>query len=186
MTTAVETRYRFTVEEYHKLGEAGIFTEDDRVELLNGDIIIMAPIGIRHIQAVRRLIRVMEQRFHDQCIVDCQNPFILDGVSEPQPDILLLRLDALESEELPAPGDIHLIVEVAESSLGYDRSTKHKAYAAAGIGEFWIVNLVNKLIEVYRDPAPEGYRTRLQVRPGESIAPLAFPDTPIAANDILA
>src|SRR5438046_2199337 len=98
--TAAQT-YQFSREEYHKLGEAGIFHEDDRVELLNGEIVVMAPIGIRHIKALRRLNKVFHQRYGDDCIVDAQNPVIIDGRSEPQPDILLLRHEADARETAP-------------------------------------------------------------------------------------
>ena len=121
--TAAPT-YQFSVEEYHKLGEAGIFHEDDRVELLNGDIVIMAPIGIRHIKSVRRLIRVLSQHFADRCILDVQNPVMIDGRSEPQPDILLLRPEADTRDTSPLPEDVLLLVEVADSSLMYDKSDK--------------------------------------------------------------
>jgi Uma2 family endonuclease len=185
MLLTTETPYRFTVADYNKLGEAGIFDEDDRVELLDGEIIIMSPIGIRHVKAVRKLIRHLNNIYAAHCLVDCQNPFILDGMSEPQPDILLLDRRMEESDTLPGPADIFLIVEVAETSLGYDRGRKLQRYAANGIREVWIVNLINRLIEIYRDPAGESYRTRTEARPGESLAPAAFPDTAVAVDDIL-
>jgi len=185
MLLATETPYRFTVATYEKLGTAGIFDEDDRVELLDGEIIIMAPIGNRHVKAVRNLIRQMTLAYSAHCLVDCQNPFILNGISEPQPDILLLHPRAQESDELPGPSDIFLVVEVAESSLGYDRGRKLQRYAAGGIREVWIVDLVHKLIEIFREPASDGYRVRLEARPGESLAPEIFGDTTIAVDDIL-
>jgi len=185
MLLASETPYRFTVEDYEKLGAAGIFDEDDRVELLDGEIIIMAPIGIRHVQAVRRLNKQMNRAFGAHCLVDCQNPFILDGLSEPQPDILLLHPRTEESDVLPGPADIFLVVEVAESSLGYDRGRKLQRYATAGIREVWVVDLVHRLIEIFREPSAEGYRVRLEARPGETLAPAAFAERTIAVNDIL-
>jgi Uma2 family endonuclease len=184
MSTATETPYRFTVSDYEKLGRAGIFDEDDRVELLDGEIIIMAPVGNHHVKAVRKLNRRMNRIYGDLCLVDCQNPFILNNISEPQPDILLLHPRMEESEELPGPSDLFLVVEVAESSLGYDRGRKLQRYAAGGVPEVWIVNLVDRLIEVFREPTAEGYRVKLAARPGESLAPQAFADTPIAADDI--
>lgn len=185
MLLATETPYRFTVEDYNKLGAAGIFDEDDRVELLDGEVIIMPPIGIRHVKAVRKLLNRLMQSYGDRCIVDCQNPFILDAISEPEPDILLLNRRVEDSDNLPGPSDIFLIVEVAETSLGYDRGRKLLRYAANGIREVWIVNLINRLIEIYREPVGESYRVRLEARPGESLAPAAFSDTAIAVDDIL-
>ncbi len=179
------TTYQFSVEEYHKLGEAGIFHEDDRVELLNGDIVIMAPIGIRHIKAVRRLIRSMSRHFADRCTVDAQNPVMIDGHSEPQPDILLLRATADTRETSPLPEDVLLLLEVADSSLLYDQRDKLEAYARNGIVEYWLLDLTRNELHVFRDPEGCAYRTTLVVRADESIAPLAFADTPVAVSEIL-
>lgn len=185
MQLATETPYRFTVDDFHKLGSAGIFGERDRVELLDGEIIIMSPIGIRHAKVVSRLNRLLNRVYSDRCIVDCQSPFILDGTSEPQPDISLVDLRAEQSATLPGPADIFLIIEVAESSLGYDRGRKLQRYAANGIREVWIVNLINRLVEIYREPVGEAYRVRVEARSGETLAPVAFPETTVAVDDIL-
>jgi Uma2 family endonuclease len=134
MNALAET-YRFSVEEYNKLGEAGIFHGGDRVELLNGEIIVMAPIGKRHITAVRRLARKFQLAFHDVCYVDCQSPFILDDFSEPQPDILLLKPEIDQTGEIPRPADLFVAIEVADSSVRYDSTLKLAAYAQARIAE---------------------------------------------------
>ncbi len=182
--TAAPT-YQFSVEEYHKLGEAGIFHEDDRVELLNGDIVIMAPIGIRHIKSVRRLNKVLQKRFGDLCIVDVQNPVMIDGHSEPQPDILLLRAEADTRETSPLPEDVLLLVEVADSSLMYDKTDKRDAYARNGIAEYWLLDLTRNELFVFRDSDGRAYRSESRVRRGETIAPLAFPDAAVELNDLL-
>ena len=182
--TAAPT-YQFSVEEYHKLGEAGIFHEDDRVELLNGDIVIMAPIGIRHVKAVRRLIKVLSRQYSDRCIVDVQNPVMIDGHSEPQPDILLLRHEADLRDCSPLPEDVLLLVEVADTSLMYDKSDKRDAYARSGVAEYWLLNLTRNELHVFRQPGARGYGSEELVRAGESIAPLAFPGSPVALNEIL-
>jgi hypothetical protein len=179
------TTYQFSVEEFQKLGDAGIFTEDDRVELLNGDIILMAPIGIRHIKAVRRLNKTLNRLFADHCTVDVQNPVTIDGHSQPLPDILLLREDANERDTAPLPEDVLLLVEVADASLVYDETDKRAAYARNGIAEYWIVDLTSNVLHVFRDSDGHGYHTKITVRPGESIAPLAFADIPVAVNDVL-
>jgi Uma2 family endonuclease len=184
MIAAVET-YRFSVEEYEKLGEAGIFHEDDRVELLEGEIIVMAPFGKHHIKSVRRLIRVLNRQYADLCFVDCQSPVILDNFSEPQPDILLVALSIDEGDEKPRPSDIFLAVEVADSSLHYDSHAKLRAYARAGIVEYWIVNLTEMRVEVHRQPDGETYAEHFHRQAGETLAPAAFPDRPLAVADIL-
>lgn len=181
--TAAPT-YQFSVEEYHKLGEAGIFHEDDRVELLNGNIVIMAPIGIRHMNAVRRLNNHFARRFGKRSLVDVQNPLVIDELSMPQPDLLLLRLDFDESHA-PRPEDVLLLVEVADSSLMYDGSDKRDAYARNGIADYWLLDLTRNELHVFRDPDGRAYRTELLVRAGESIAPLAFADTAVALSDLL-
>ena len=177
--------YRFSVEEYNKLGEAGIFHEDDRVELLDGEIIIMAPIGKHHIKSVRRLIRVLSRVYSDLCYVDCQSPVVLDGFSEPQPDILLVALNIDETDEKPTPAETLLAIEVADSTLRYDAGPKLRAYARAGICEYWIVNLAENAVDVYRQPAGESYAEHFRRERVDQLAPAAFPDRPIAVADIL-
>lgn len=183
--TAAET-YRWTVEEYQRLGETGFFHEDDRVELLNGDIVIMAPIGIRHVKAVRNLNRVMVLQYDGRALVDVQSPVIIDGHSEPQPDILLLHPNAKSRDSLPIPEDVLVLIEVAESSLAYDLKDKRQAYARAGIVEYWLLDLTKSQMYVFRDPTSEGYCSEKIVAADESIAPLAFPDDPIALSELLA
>lgn len=177
--------HRFSVEEYERFGEAGIFDEDSRVELLDGEIIDMAPIGKHHAKVVRRLIRVMSRHFSDVALVDAQNVAVLDNFSEPQPDLLLLRLELDESTEIPRPADIFLIVEAAESSYRYDSSRKLRAYARSGIVEYWIVNISEACVEVYREPQGEAYAQQFRRVAGETLAPAAFPDRAIAVADIL-
>jgi Uma2 family endonuclease len=177
--------YRFSVEEYNKLGEAGIFHEDDRVELLNGEIVVMAPIGKHHIIAVRRLLNHFVKRYGDLCYVDCQSPVVLDNFSEPQPDILLVSLKIDESDEKPQPKDIFLAIEVADSTVRYDSTTKLRAYARAGIPEYWIVNLADNAIDVHRQPSGETYAEHFRRERPDQLAPAAFPDRSIAVADIL-
>lgn len=185
MSVSAAATYKFSVEEYHRLGEAGIFHEGDRVELLNGDIIIMAPIGIRHIKAVRRLIKILSKTFSDRCIVDAQNPVMIDGHSEPQPDILLLKPEADLREEPPHPEDVLLLVEIADTSLQYDQGDKREAYARNSIAEYWLLNLVRNELLVWRDPVNGQYRIELRFTREERVAPLAFPDAEIAVADLL-
>jgi Uma2 family endonuclease len=181
--TAAPT-YQWSVEEYQKLGEVGIFHEDDRVELLNGDIVLMAPIGIRHMNAVRRLNNVMARKYGPRCWVDAQNSLMIDTRSMPQPDLLLLRSDLDESQP-PTPKDVLLLVEVADSSLLYDMRDKRAAYARTGVTEYWLLDLTGRQLHVFRNPEAQGYGGEQVVHAGESIAPLAFPDIPVALNEIL-
>lgn len=180
------TRRRFTVAEYHLMVDAGILTEDDRVELLAGEIIQMTPIGHRHASTVRRLNRLLATAFGDAAEVDVQNPIALDESSEPQPDLALLRPspDFYRSGH-PRPADVLLLVEVAESSIQVDREVKVPLYARASIAEIWLVDLNEDVVVDYREPSALGYRTVRTWRRGESLAPLAFPKREIAIAEIL-
>jgi Uma2 family endonuclease len=180
------TRRRFTVIEYYRMAESGILTEDDRVELIDGEIVEMAPIGRRHAAGVDRVADLFFHRFADGAIIRVQNPVRLDEYSEPAPDVALLRrrADYYESGH-PTPADVLLLVEIADTSTAADRQVKIPLYARTGIPEVWLVGLNEYTIGVYRDPSPAGYRTVLTVQRGESLAPLAFPDRVLAAADVL-
>jgi Uma2 family endonuclease len=176
----------FTVEEYHRMGEAGILGEDDRVELIYGEIVQMTAIGSRHAACVKRLLAAFSRHFADRAIVQVQDPVQASDLSEPEPDVVLLRpRDDFYASGHPRPGDVLLMVEVADSSLDYDRTIKAPLYAATGVAELWIVNLNAGQIEAYRGAGPDGYaEVHRAGRPG-SLAPLAFPEIPLAVEDIL-
>ena len=179
-------RHKFTVDEYHKMAENGVLTEDDRVELIDGEIIDMPPIGELHFGHVNRFNRVFSQEFVGRAVVHVQNPVRLGRHREPQPDVVLLKLrDDDYDARMPTPEDVLLLVEVADSSLDYDRNTKIPLYSEAGILEYWIVNLVDEHILVYRDPGPTGYGVVQVLRRGDTIRPVSFPDVEIAVSDLL-
>jgi Uma2 family endonuclease len=177
--------YQWTVEEYEKLGEAGIFHEDDRVELLNGEIIIMSPIGYRHAQAVTRLTNFYARRSQGRFDVSPQNPFNLDEHSQPQPDICLLDPKAARLKSHPSVDLIHLVIEVADSSIRYDRGDKRPAYARRGVSEFWLLNLEEDVLEVYRDPHGARFLDEKIFRPEDAVAPRAFPDLQATVSEFL-
>jgi len=166
----VPQRHRITVDEYHRMEQAGIFTEDDRMELIEGEIIDMAPIGNAHASAVRKLIHLLSDRIQGKAVLDVQNPLHLDDCSEPQPDVVLLkpRRD-FYAAHTPRAEDVLLLIEIADTSLPYDREVKIPLYARHGISEIWLVNLQDRLIEVFRQPTPQGYRQRRQHHPGEPL-----------------
>ena len=184
---AVPIQKRFvTIDEYHRMGEEGVFPPDARLELIRGEIVEMSPIGPRHSGSVRRFNRYFSARLSLYAIVDVQNPVELrDQESEPQPDITLLRLrDDCYSTATPEPGDTFLVVEVAESSLSFDRRVKIPLYAEAGIPESWLADLSSSTLFVYRRPSPEGYQDVRAYRRGESVSLEAFPETQFAVTDI--
>lgn len=174
-----------TVREYHRMAEAGILTADDRVELLNGQIICMSPIGSQHAACVDKLDELLKQLLTDQALVRVQNPVVLGEYSEPEPDIAVVRrkLDYYAAGH-PTPEEVYLIIEVADSSLEKDRIKKRALYANAGIQHYWIINLDKKEIEVYHTPIRDNYRSRQLHRAGDTVA---FPplDLRLRAEDLL-
>lgn len=173
-----------TIDEYRRMGEAGIFHEDDRVELIRGEIYEMSPIGNRHATCLRRFVTLFKPL---EVILNPQNPVVLEEQgSEPQPDLTLLpfREDHYASAT-PGPGDVLLAIEVSDSSLVYDRDVKVPLYAESGISETWIVDLNGDAVLVFRQPSPDGYKEKRAFRRGETISPLAFPDLGLAVDAIL-
>ena len=168
------------------MGEAGILSEDDRVELIEGEIVQMAPIGSRHAACVDRLTQLFVLRVMGRAIVRVQNPVLLNDYSEPQPDLALLRPRAdFYASGHPAPQDVLLVVEVADTSAGIDRAAKMPLYARAGIHEAWLVDLQADQVEVHRQPTPQGYRSVQTFGRGASFALEMLPDLTLAVADIL-
>ena len=179
-------RWRFTVAEYHQLITSGIFGEDDRVELIGGDLVMMSPIGSKHAGQVNWLTNLLMQKVLNRAILAVQNPVQLDDLSEPQPDLAMLSpREDYYSRSNPTPADVLLLIEVADTSADYDRDVKVRAYARAGIREMWLVDLTAGWLEVYREPSPAGYKLLRKALPGETVSPLAFPDVQISVDDVI-
>lgn len=185
-TVTAPTKYRFSVDEYHRMAEAGIFTENDRVELWEGEIIAMAPIGSRHAKCVTEQQHRFEQQLGERAVVRVQQPVLLFPDSEPEPDIVIARprSDGYGSSH-PGPEDVLLIIEVADTSLAYDRDTKIPRYGREGIPEAWLWDLGSEQVYVYQEPGPPGYRSVRIFGRGDSLTPSAFPDVRIPVNDVL-
>ena len=179
-------RIKFTVQDYRKMSDSGILKKNDRVELIRGEIVEMSPIGTRHAAFVRRLNTLFSEKLRGRAIVDIQNPVELDDTSEPQPDVALLQPRAdFYILGHPQPRDILLIIEVADTTVRYDREVKIPLYAEDGIVEVWLVDINGQSLEVYREPTPDGYQNVRQLTRGASLSSLAFPDVTIAVNEIL-
>ena len=179
-------RRRFTVHEYHQMGQVGILADDDRVELLDGEIVEMAPIGSRHQAVVNRLNEMFTSRVADSAMISVQGPVRLAEDSEPQPDILLLRRRAdFYASAHPGPEDVLLLIEVSATSAEYDREVKLPLYARHGISEVWLVGLDAGTIEVYRAPTAQGYQEVSQAGRGQRISPVALPQLELAVEDII-
>ncbi len=179
------THRRFTVDEYHRMADAGILTEDDRVELIDGEIVEMSPIGDRHVACVVRISDGFAFRARDTAVVSVQNPLRLGRRDEPQPDLVLLRRRDLSGAWAPTSRDALLVIEVAETSVQYDRHRKLPIYAHSGIPECWLVNLPEDVIEVYREPQAGSWSIREIVRRGDTLTPLALPSVTLSADEIL-
>ena len=185
MLTAVKKKL-FTVDDYYAMARAGIIGDDDRVELIEGEIIRMAAIGSRHQAVVDRVTRLFVTRVGDRAIVRVQGPVRLASITEPQPDVQLLSpRDDFYAAAHPSPYEALLVVEVADTSLRYDRDRKAPIYARRGVHETWIVDLTGDRILVMRDPAIHGYRDVTTVSRGESLAPQALPDLTVSVEELL-
>ena len=186
-TTQVEMkRRRFTVADFLRLAEIGFLADDERVELIRGEIIEMSPISEGHASTVMRLVSLLSRMFGQRALLSVQNPVQLDDATLPQPDVALLRpRDDFYGQRHPGPEDTLLLIEVSDTTLTYDRRVKTALYSAAGVMEYWIINLQKRQIEVYREPQSEGYRTTTRYAPGEMLSPLAFPDINLKVDEII-
>ena len=176
----------FTVGEYHKMVGTGILNEEDRVELIRGEIVQMSPIGPVHAACVDRLNELFMLRLAGRVIVRVQNPVELDDMSEPQPDLTLLqrRPDFYQAGH-PQSEDVLLLVEVADTTVQSDRDIKIPLYAEDNISEVWLVNVDERCLEVYRDPTTEGYQNVRRLEEGQTVTIQAFPDITFTVDELL-
>ncbi len=181
----VIVRRKITVEEYEAMYEAGVFKPDERLELINGEILKVAPMNAPHIAHVANLSRLLIETFGKRITVFTQLPVVLSEDSEPEPDIALLkwRKDHYFSRKATA-SDVYLLIEVADTSLLYDRRIKLPLYARAGIPEVWIVNFQARELEVYRNPKGEAYSESRILKPSDGVSLLAFPDVEIPLSEV--
>ena len=174
---AVEfTRRAFTIHDYARMRESGILTEDDRVELIDGEIRNMSPIGPHHAAIVTKVVTFLISQISDEAIISSQNPVRLNDYTEPQPDIAVLHYrDDYYAQALPTADDILLLIEVADTTLKYDREEKMPRYAQAGVPEAWIVNLAEQLVEQYTLPVKGQYTHLQKVLLGDTVTSLTLP-----------
>lgn len=180
------TRKRFTTDEYAQIIAAGVIGEDDRLELLEGEIVEMSPIGPSHSSCVVRLTGLLYKLDSPHILIRVQDPIHLGEYSQPQPDISLVQWrEDYYAKGHPEPEDILLLIEIAESSYSYDRDMKLPLYARAGISEVWIVALLQQTVDVYRGPSKAGYRETRQLRRGDALSALNLPDLSLTVESIL-
>ena len=180
-----DTRLRFTVDEYLALGAAGILAKEERVELLDGEIIQMAPIGNRHLNSVDWVAHLLRPAVGDRAMVRVQGSIQLDEASMPEPDIAVIRLRSINDIGPTLPSDVYLLVEVADSSLEFDLGEKLARYAAAGIPEVWIANLRAGELVVNTEPEGTAYANVRVVSLDGTVSPQAFPDAVLAVADFI-
>ena len=187
---AVETevaRRLFTRAEYHRMAEVGILKHSDRVELIRGEIVTMSPPGRRHSAFVDNLTQLLILRLGGRALVRVQNPVVLDEYSEPQPDLVLLRRRAVPYKDADATAeDVVLLIEVADTSIRYDRTTKLRLYAEAGVPEYWIVDCTSERVEVYRAPSATGYGEVAVITGTAGVSPQAVGDLVLPLPEIFA
>jgi Uma2 family endonuclease len=182
-------RYDWTVDQYHQMGELGLFAAESRYELVDGEVYQhVSPAGLRHSVAFENALEALAGVFAADFRVLPERPLRISEISELQPDVLVVRGNRNTfSKRHPEPSDVALVVEVSDATLSYDRGRKCSIYANAGIPEYWIINLVDNRLEVFRDPVPDiGFRTNLLILPTQTIAPLSAEDRHIAVSDLLA
>jgi len=175
----------FTVDDYQRLAELGVLREHDRVELIAGQVVAMTPIGDRHASCVRRLNRLLSRALLDVAIIDVQDPVVLSEHDAPQPDVVLLKARADAYLQHPRSADTLLVIEVAETSLAYDREVKIPLYARSDIPEVWLVDLPADHIDVYRNPSGGTYADTRSTSRGDTLTPLRFPHVTLRVDDIL-
>lgn len=184
MPVQVDKR-RFTTEEYYKMAEAGIFGEDDQVELLHGEIFEMSPVGNPHMACVKRL-NVLLSPLNKEFVISIQDPISIDQFSEPEPDVAVLkyRQDFYQYQK-PKPADVILLIEVADTSLEKDQKIKIPLYAYAGIPEVWLVDLQENKIIVYTEPVGAEYRQSRQYFPGEMVNSITLEKFQVAVSEVI-
>jgi Uma2 family endonuclease len=177
---------RLTVQDYHRMSEMGILASDERTELLNGQIAVMASKGTPHVTSLHLLANELRDQLGNTALVRTQDPIQLDDWSEPEPDLAIVRGTVLDyAERHPCPSDVELVVEVADSTLKQDCEIKDKLYAQAGIAEYWVLDLKNRQLHVFRNPTPTGYTSHLILTEPNKITPLFFPSLTLSLAAIL-
>jgi len=178
-------KHPISAEEYLRMGEAGVFAPEARLELIEGEIIEVAPIHPPHAGCVTRLTKLFVQRANDRAIVPVQNPLIISEHSVPQPDVALLEPRAdYYARSHPTASDVFLVVEVADTTLRFDLQTKVPLYARCGIAEAWVVDVNARIVHVFRDPVEAGYRTSLVAGVGERVACAAVPEVAVEVGEL--
>ena len=178
--------HKFDVEQYQQMGKAGIFHPEAHVELIEGEIVVMTPIGLEHSVTINRTASFLYSKVQSNGVISIQNSIRLPDYSEPQPDIVILKpRDDFYAGKFPQAEDVLLLIEVADSSLRYDQTTKLALYAKYGVLEYWIANLERNVLEIYRQPQNQNYLKQSIIDSDPvSFCPIAFPEMPMTLREI--
>lgn len=186
MATVNPVKHLTNLDEWRRLGEANIFPPGSRLELINGEILEMAPIGFNHAGHVIRLLNFFASRVANKALLNAQNPLQLGDLSEPEPDFMLLKPNAdFYSSRHPNAGDVLLLVEIADTSLKFDQNQKLRLYALHGIPEYWLLNLNDSCLEVYRRPRGEAYAEKTTLGADDTLILSQLPEITLRIADIL-
>ena len=181
------TRTVVSVKRFQDMVAAGVWRDDERIELIDGEIIDMAPIGGAHAWGVTQAAELVRARASDRAHVWVQLPIVVSDRSQPQPDLALIRRrPGGYGKVLPASEDVLLVVEVSDTTLDYDRGVKMRLYGASGIPEYWIIDLQNERLEVYRDPGPSGYRSKAEFAGQDEVDLLSLPGMKLRVAEFFA
>ena len=177
---------KFTVAEYFRMAEKGILDEQERVELIDGEVLLMPPMGPEHFAGITAYIQVFRRLPIERFSLMVRSPLGLDEYTAPEPDLALLKFRADDYWMLrPGPADTLLVIEVAKSSLAYDREVKAHIYGRAGVPETWVLNLPEDCIERFTAPGPQGYARHAILRRGDKVSPVSLPDMELAVDELL-
>jgi Uma2 family endonuclease len=177
---------RWSVQDYHRMSELELLDPEERTELIAGQITLMAAKGTSHVTSLYLLANMLRDRLGSTALIRTQDPIQLDDFSEPEPDLVIVRGTVLDyAEQHPRPSDVYLVVEVADSTLKYDCETKDKLYAQAGIADYWVLDLKNRQLHIFRGLADTGYTSHLILAEPNNVSPLAFPSLTLSLTSIL-
>jgi Uma2 family endonuclease len=178
----------WTVQDYHRMSDLGILDPNQRTELIAGQIVLMTAKGTPHVLTLRLLATALENALGDRSavFVSTQDPIRLDNFSEPEPDLAIVKGSILDYDQAhPGAEDIYLVIEIADSTLKQDCEVKDKLYARSNITEYWVVDINNRQVRIFRDPTPTVYGSQLILTETHSISPLAFPEIALSIDSIL-
>jgi Uma2 family endonuclease len=176
----------WTVQDYHQMSDLGILDPTERTELIAGQIVLMTAKGTPHVITLQLLATNIQDRLGKSALIRTQDPIRLDNFSEPEPDLAIVKGTILDyAEHHPVPEDIYLVIEVADSTLKQDCEVKDKLYARSNIPEYWVVDINNRQVRIFRDPTPTGYGSQLILTETHSVSPLAFPEIVLSIDSIL-